>query len=117
MRIKDIKGVSNIADDLGILNGIQVTDYTLKDKIRNGNKPFKKVIAQQVETVYPQVVSRHTDFIPNVYRAASRIIRAQNENIKQQNEIIKEQNEKIISLSKKLEVLRDDRILDTCRSS
>src|SRR5262249_8376234 len=36
-------------------------------------KPFKKVIAQQVETVYPQVVSRHVDFIPNVYQPASAV--------------------------------------------
>jgi hypothetical protein len=45
----------------------------LKDKVKNGNKPFKKVIAQQVETVYPQVVSRHVDFIPNVYQLTDKI--------------------------------------------
>jgi hypothetical protein len=48
-------------------------DYTLKDKVKNGNKPFKKVIAQQVETIYPQVVSKHVDFIPNVYQEAGKI--------------------------------------------
>jgi len=74
-RIKDIEDVSNSSSDLETLNKIQVTDYTLKDKIKNGNKPFKKVIAQQVETVYPQVVSKHTDFIPNVYKATNKIIK------------------------------------------
>ena len=69
-RIKDIRGVSDSASDLDTINALQVTDYTLKDKVRNGNKPFKKVIAQQVEKVYPQVVSQHVDFIPNVYRIA-----------------------------------------------
>ena len=70
-RIKDIHGTSDSSRDLATINGIEVTDYTLKDKVRNGNKPFKKVIAQQVEKVYPQVVSQHVDFIPNVYRTAS----------------------------------------------
>jgi uncharacterized coiled-coil protein SlyX len=72
-RIKNIGDISNSIRDLETLNKIEVTNYTLKDRIRNGNKPFKKVIAQQVETVYPQVISTHTDFIPNVYRAASKI--------------------------------------------
>jgi|GEM_PF-2029142 len=71
VRIKDVVGVSDAGKDLAILNAIEVTDYTLKDKVAHGNRPFKKVIAQQVETVYPQVVNRHTDFVPNVYRVAA----------------------------------------------
>ena len=77
LRIKNIKGISNGANDLQTLNAIQVTDYTLKDKIKNGDRLFKKVIAQQVETVYPQVISKHTDFIPNVYAAASNITKTE----------------------------------------
>jgi hypothetical protein len=73
VRIKNVAGVSESSRDLATLNALQVTDYTLKDVVRNGAKPFKKVIAQQVETVYPQVVSKHVDFIPNVYRTASRV--------------------------------------------
>lgn len=72
-RIKNIAGISDSARDLETLNAIEVTDYTLKDTVRNGTKPFKKVIAQQVEKVYPQIVSQHVDFIPNVYRTASAI--------------------------------------------
>jgi hypothetical protein len=72
-RIKDVIGISDSARDLATINALQVTDYTLKDKARNGNKPFKKVIGQQVESVYPQVVSKHVEFIPNVYRAASAV--------------------------------------------
>jgi hypothetical protein len=72
-RIKDITGVSNTTKDLQIINDLKITDYTFKDKIKHGNKTFKKVIAQQVEEVYPQVVSKHTDFIPNVYQAVSKI--------------------------------------------
>ena len=77
-RIKDIAGISDKAKDLDTLNAIEVTDYTLKDKVRNGNRAFKKVIAQQVEAVYPQVVNWHTDFIPNVYRSADAVEQAGN---------------------------------------
>jgi hypothetical protein len=72
-RIKDIIGETNSTQDLETLNALQITDYTMKDKISSGNRPYKKVVAQQVESVYPQVVKKHTDFIPNVYQAASRI--------------------------------------------
>lgn len=74
-RIKDINGVSNSARDYETLNAIKIMDYTLKDKVKNGNKPFKKVIAQQVEIVYPQVISKHVDFVPNVYQEAGKITR------------------------------------------
>jgi len=73
VRIKDVVGVSDSSRDLATLNALVITDYTLKDVVQNGAKPFKKVIAQQVEAVYPQVVSKHVDFIPNVYRAASSV--------------------------------------------
>jgi hypothetical protein len=77
-RIKDILDISDGARDLQTLNQIQITDYTLKDKVNHGNRPFKKVIAQQVESVYPQVISKHVDFIPNVYRKASAVTRTDN---------------------------------------
>lgn len=70
-RIKDIVGVSNSMNDLQTINAVQVTDYTMLDKVKHGNRQFKKVIAQEVEKVYPQVVSKHTDFIPNVYQLTS----------------------------------------------
>lgn len=76
-RIKDIKGCSDPKKDLEILKAIRVTDYTLKDKIKYGSRPTKKVIAQQVESVYPQVVSKHTDFIPNVYQLTDSITKVE----------------------------------------
>ena len=72
-RIKDIIGASNTTKDLQTLNALQITDYAMKDKVQHGNKTYKKVIAQEVEKVYPQVVSKHTDFIPNVYQLASKV--------------------------------------------
>ena len=69
-RIKTIKGPSNSADDLGSLLQIQITDYTFKDKIAKGERPQKKVIAQQVEKVYPQAVNRSTNTVPDIYQPA-----------------------------------------------
>jgi hypothetical protein len=77
-RIKNITDISNTSKDLETLNALRITDYTMKDKVKYGNKPFKKVIAQDVEKVYPQVVSTHTDFIPNVYQLSNKIEKVSN---------------------------------------
>jgi hypothetical protein len=47
----------------------------MKDKMMYGNKPFKKVIAQEVEQVYPQVITKHADFIPNVYCLTDSVVK------------------------------------------
>lgn len=70
-RIKNIKGQSDSAADLKTLLGIKITDYTYKDTIAKGNRPQKKVIAQQVEQVYPQAVTMSTDVVPDIYRNAA----------------------------------------------
>lgn len=67
-RIKNIKGISNGQHDLQTLMGIEITDYSLKDFVAKGNKAYKKVIAQQVEKIYPQAVSKMTDVIPDIYQ-------------------------------------------------
>ena len=69
-RIKNIQGISNSTTDLNILNQIEITDYKMKDHTK-GNKQYKKVIAQQVETVYPNAVSKMKDVIPDIYKLAS----------------------------------------------
>lgn len=69
-RIKNIKGISNSKQDLEALRKIEITNYTLKDSISKGNNHYKKVIAQQVEKVYPQAVSKLTDVIPDIYKQA-----------------------------------------------
>jgi hypothetical protein len=78
VRIKDIEDVSNSSEDLATLNAIQVTDYTMKDKARNGNRQFKKIIAQQVEQVYPQIVNKGVNYIPNVYQLSNKIEKSTN---------------------------------------
>jgi len=47
-----------------------VTDYSFIDTVTKGSGKQKKVIAQQVELVYPQAVSRRTDVVPDLYQKA-----------------------------------------------
>jgi hypothetical protein len=77
-RIKNIAGISNTANDLQTINALQITDYTMKDIVKYGIKPFKKVIAQEVEKVYPQVITKHADFIPNVYQLTDKVTQTNN---------------------------------------
>lgn len=69
-RIKNIIGQSDRIQDLAMLRQIEVTDYVHKDVIANGNRPQKKVIAQQVEKVFPQAVSKIKQCVPNIYMKA-----------------------------------------------
>ena len=69
-RIKNIKGITNTKQDLETLSKIEITNYTLKDSISKGNNNYKKVIAQQVEKVYPQAVNKLTDVVPDIYKQA-----------------------------------------------
>lgn len=69
-RIKNIRGLSDTGSDLKTLRGIQVTDYDYKDTITKGAVPQKKVIAQQVEKVFPLAVSRQTDVVPDIFKKA-----------------------------------------------
>lgn len=67
-RIKRIIGKSNTEADLKTLMNIAVTDYTMKDSIAEGNRKYKKVIAQQVAAVYPNVVTYTKDFVPDIFK-------------------------------------------------
>ncbi|HXP62563.1 MAG TPA: tail fiber domain-containing protein [Dongiaceae bacterium] len=69
-RIKEVQGRSDGAADLRTLRDIRITDYTYKDKIAHGGRAQKKVIGQQVETVFPQAVSRRTDVVPDLFKKA-----------------------------------------------
>jgi hypothetical protein len=70
-RIKNIKDKTNNEEDLKTLSKIEITNYTLKDVIAKGSNEYKKVIAQQVERVYPQAVSKLTDVVPDIYKKAT----------------------------------------------
>lgn len=69
-RIKLIHQKSSGADDLSKLLGIEITDYLYKDTITKGCGPQKKVIAQQVEKVFPQAVSITKDVVPDIFEKA-----------------------------------------------
>ncbi len=70
IRTKHIIGPSDSIRDLNTLLAIKITDYRPKDTIKKGSKPKKKVIAQQVEEVFPLAVSKHTDVVPDIYQQA-----------------------------------------------
>lgn len=70
-RIKHISGRSNATRDLATLSAIEVTDYTHIDTPQRGDKAHKKVIAQQVEKVFPQAVNKITDVVPDIYQPAT----------------------------------------------
>ena len=72
-RIKRIQGRSDSASDLATLLGIEITDYSYIDTITKGAGPHKKVIAQQVEEVYPQAVSKSTDEVPDILKKATHV--------------------------------------------
>lgn len=69
-RIKKIAGRSNGQDDLSTLTKLQITDYTYIDTHTHGAGSQKKIIAQEVERVFPQAVKRNVDVVPDIFRKA-----------------------------------------------
>jgi Chaperone of endosialidase len=76
-RLKNVIGHSDSAKDLETLKKIEITDYTMKDVVKEGGAPSKKVIAQQVEKVYPTAVKtigyKGLTFTPDIYAVASSV--------------------------------------------
>lgn len=70
-RIKSIQGRSDGASDLALLNQIEITNYTYIDRVAHGARPNKRLIGQQVESVFPQAVSQTTDVIADIYKLAA----------------------------------------------
>ena len=70
-RLKNIQGRSDSVMDLRTLLSLEITDYRHKDVIAKGHGTYKKVTGQQVEKVFPQAVSKHTEVVPDIYRQAS----------------------------------------------
>ncbi|HEX2746537.1 MAG TPA: tail fiber domain-containing protein [Verrucomicrobiales bacterium] len=65
-RLKNIVRESNSAADLNTLQKIRITDYTMKDPSVLGAGEIKKVIAQQVEEVYPRAVTKSAGYLPDI---------------------------------------------------
>ena len=70
-RIKTMLHPTDSAKDLQTLMAIQITDYQFKDTLANSNAPQKKVIAQQVEKIFPQAVSVRQGIVPDIYKNAA----------------------------------------------
>ena len=70
-RVKKVLGRSSAVADLATLGRIEITDYTYLDQTTSGNRPHKKVIAQQIEKVYPQAVNKGTGNVPDIFRPAA----------------------------------------------
>ena len=75
--MKNVIGHSDSAKDLETLKQIEITDYTMKDVVKLGDAPCKKVIAQQVEKVYPTAVKtigyKGFTFTPDIYEVSSSV--------------------------------------------
>ncbi len=63
---KDFHRSENLLD-LSTLRRLQITDYRHVDEIAKGSAFKKGFIAQEVETVFPEAVSKTSEFIPSVY--------------------------------------------------
>jgi hypothetical protein len=70
-RIKTAIHHSDSHADLGTLLGIEITDFEYIDTIANGNTPQKKLIAQQVETVFPQAVRKSVGTVPDIFQTST----------------------------------------------
>ena len=72
-RAKHILGHSDPAKDLATLMKVEVTDYHWIDRSLDGHRPHKRLIAQQVQSVFPQAVSIAPlpMAIPSVYEMAT----------------------------------------------
>ena len=69
-RIKDVIGISNAKNDLDKIMAIEITEYTFIDKSK-GHSTMKKVIAQQVEKVYPEAVGKSISIVPDIYQLST----------------------------------------------
>ena len=73
-RIKDVVGLSDIQNDLRAIGQLRVTDYRLIDRLANGDAIHKGFIAQEVQKVFPQVVSTARGFVPDIYARSSGLV-------------------------------------------
>ncbi|MFA6084292.1 tail fiber domain-containing protein [Mucilaginibacter sp.] len=69
IRLKKDIHKSSSQQDLATLRRVEVSDYKMIDTINN-NHSYKKVIAQQVQHVYPQAVGVSFNTLPDVFQNA-----------------------------------------------
>ena len=69
-RIKNIIGISDAKKDLEKLAKIEITDYTMKDRLAFSDRLQKKLIGQRLKEVFPEAVSLNPDYVPNIYKTS-----------------------------------------------
>lgn len=72
-RIKNFVSRSDSSEDLRLINLLQITNYTMKDRIGSGAGLRKGLIAQEVAEVMPEAVDRSVNYVPDVYAPAARL--------------------------------------------
>jgi len=73
-RVKTAFKISDATRDLETINKIQVTDFKYIDTIANGNHFKKGFIAQQIEEVFPEAVSKTSGYLPDIFCAADSVM-------------------------------------------
>ncbi len=73
-RAKQVRSLSDGVADLATVMNLRVTDYTWVDRSRDGHRPHKMLLAQEVQRAFPQAVSRHPQpqTVPSVYQLAEK---------------------------------------------
>lgn len=69
-RTKEIVDRSKTADDLGAIQKLRVTRFRMVDKVQNGDALRAGFIAQEVEQIIPDAVSRTSGVVPDIYAPA-----------------------------------------------
>lgn len=69
---KDIRPLAG-REALNLLNKVELKHYKYIDFAMHGTKERIGVIAQQVESVFPEAISTLKNFIPNVYQVATNV--------------------------------------------
>ncbi len=72
-RIKQVIAPSDAGQDLATILRLRVTDYAMVDKAAQGTGTKKGFLAQEVEKVMPEAVSRSTRFVPDIYSVATAV--------------------------------------------
>lgn len=72
-RTKEVIAKTDNERDLNDLLRIEITDYRFIDKITNGGRLQKKVIAQQLLGTYPIAVTMTDGIVPNVFEVAKKV--------------------------------------------
>jgi subtilisin-like proprotein convertase family protein len=69
-RTKTAIAASSPASDLALVNRLRVVDYNYTDAVAKGSTRVKGFLAQEVEQVMPEAVSRNRGVVPDIYRKA-----------------------------------------------